>query len=85
MLERHKRKQTTSIKISNQTVNVRIVQVIKRGALHPLVLENRRRRATLPTLEKNLVIIIGIHAAPKTNIHTRIPDKLIGILTALHP
>jgi hypothetical protein len=42
MLKGHKRKQTPSIKISNQTVDFRIVQVIKRGALHPLVLEDRR-------------------------------------------
>jgi hypothetical protein len=42
VLKSHKRKQTPSIKISNQMVDFRIIQVIKRGALHPLVLEDRR-------------------------------------------
>jgi hypothetical protein len=42
MLKGHKRKQTPSIKIGNQMVDFRFVQVIKRGALHPLVLEDRR-------------------------------------------
>jgi hypothetical protein len=58
MLKSHKRKQTPSIKISNQMVDIRIVHIIKRGSLHPLMLEDRRGRPTLPTLEKNLVIII---------------------------
>jgi hypothetical protein len=42
VLKGHKRKQTPSIKIGNQIVDFRIAQVIKRGALHPLVLEDRR-------------------------------------------
>jgi hypothetical protein len=41
VLKGHKRKQTPSIKVCNQTVDFRIVQVIKRGALHTLVLEDR--------------------------------------------
>jgi hypothetical protein len=42
VLKSHKRKQMPSIKICNQTMDFRIIQVIKRGALHPLVLEDRR-------------------------------------------
>jgi hypothetical protein len=39
----------------------------------------------LPTLEKNLVIIVGVHGALEAKIHTRIPDKLIKIFSPLLP
>jgi hypothetical protein len=39
----------------------------------------------LPTLEKNLVIIVEVHAAQEAKIHTRIPDKLIRIFLPLLP
>jgi hypothetical protein len=42
LLKGYKRKHMPSIKICNQTVDFRIIQVIKRGALHPLVLEDQQ-------------------------------------------
>jgi hypothetical protein len=42
VLKGHKRKQTPSTKVCNQTVDFRIIQVIKRGTLHTLVLEDQQ-------------------------------------------